>query len=48
MDADVVGLGHIMLLNLRELVEPVSRGLLIDDSSPDYPPLIDACNATHA
>lgn len=42
------GLGHIMLINLKELVDPVSRGLLIDDSSPDYPPLIDACDATHA
>jgi hypothetical protein len=43
-----IGLGHIMLINIRELVEPVSRGLLVDDSNPDYPPLLDACDATHA
>lgn len=43
-----IGLGHIMLINLQELVEPVSRGLLVDDSSPDYPPLIEACDVTHA
>jgi hypothetical protein len=42
------GLGHIMLINLQQIVEPVSRGLLVDDSSPDYPPLIDACDVTHA
>ncbi|MCC6629029.1 MAG: CehA/McbA family metallohydrolase [Chloroflexi bacterium] len=39
-----MGLGHIMLVNLRELVEPMSRGVLVDDSSPDYPPLLDACD----
>jgi hypothetical protein len=41
-----IGLGHIMLINIRQLVEPVSRGVLVDDASPDYPPLIDACDAT--
>lgn len=40
-----IGLGHIMLINLQRLVEPVSRGILVDDSSPDYPPLVDACDA---
>jgi hypothetical protein len=39
-----IGLGHIMLINLREVVEPISRGLLVDDASPDYPPLVDACH----
>jgi hypothetical protein len=39
-----IGYGHIMLINIRELVEPMSRGLLVDDASPDYPPLIDACD----
>jgi hypothetical protein len=43
-----IGLGHIMLINLKELVEPVSRGILVDDASPDYPPLVDACDATRA
>ncbi|HEY3080067.1 MAG TPA: CehA/McbA family metallohydrolase [Chloroflexota bacterium] len=40
-----IGLGHIMLINLQRLVEPLSRGVLVDDSSPDYPPLVDACEA---
>jgi hypothetical protein len=39
-----IGYGHIMLINIRELVEPMSRGVLVDDASPDYPPLIDACD----
>src|SRR5512132_1140436 len=39
-----IGLGHIMLLNIRELVEPVSRGVLVDDANQDYPPLVDACD----
>ena len=42
-----IGLGHIMLINLRRRVEPVSRGVLVDDASPDYPPLIDACDDAH-
>jgi hypothetical protein len=40
-----IGLGHIMLISLREVVQPVSRGVLVDDASPDYPPLVDACDA---
>ncbi|MBI2940862.1 MAG: CehA/McbA family metallohydrolase [Chloroflexi bacterium] len=43
-----VGLGHIMLINIDQVVEPISRGLLVDESSPDYPPLIDACDAARA
>jgi hypothetical protein len=43
-----IGLGHIMLINIRELVEPMSRGLLVDDASPDYPPLVDACDTARA
>src|SRR5688500_7720964 len=38
------GYGHVMLLGLQRLVEPVSRGALVDDFSSDYPPLIDACD----
>ena len=41
---DVTGYGHVMLLNLRNLVEPISRGLLVDPFAPDYPPLTYACN----
>jgi len=42
-----IGLGHVMLVNLRELVEPISRGILVDSSNPDYPPLVDACDNAH-
>jgi hypothetical protein len=42
------GYGHLMLVNLERIVEPLSRGLLVDDASPDYPPLIDACREAHA
>ena len=38
------GYGHVMLLNLRNLVEPVSRGDLISAFDPDYPPLCYACD----
>jgi hypothetical protein len=37
-----------MLINIQQIVEPVSRGILVDDSSPDYPPLIDACDGARA
>jgi hypothetical protein len=43
-----IGLGHIMLINLQQPVEPLSRGLLVDDASPDYPPLVDACDSARA
>ena len=39
-----IGYGHIMLVNIQQLVEPMSRGILVDDASPDYPPLVDACD----
>ena len=42
-----IGYGHIMLLSIRNIVEPVSRGLLVDRSDPDYPPLCYACDDTH-
>ncbi len=40
-----IGYGHVMLVRLQEQVEPLSRGVLVDESAPDYPPLIDACAA---
>ena len=43
-----IGLGHIMLINIPQVVEPISRGLLVDEASPDYPPLVDACAETRA
>jgi hypothetical protein len=42
-----MGYGHIMLLRIREVVEPISRGVLVDDLDPDYPPLCYACDAAH-
>ena len=42
-----IGYGHIMLVNIKQVVEPISRGVLVDDSSPDYPPLVDACDLAH-
>jgi hypothetical protein len=42
-----IGYGHVMLLGLQRLVEPVSRGILVDDFDPDYPPLVDACDEAH-
>jgi hypothetical protein len=41
------GYGHIMLLRIKETVEPVSRGYLVDELDPDYPPLCYACDDTH-
>ncbi|MGF1616565.1 MAG: CehA/McbA family metallohydrolase [Acidimicrobiia bacterium] len=38
------GYGHVMLLNIRNIVDPVSSGLLVDAFSPDYPPLSYACD----
>jgi hypothetical protein len=33
-----------MLLNIRNVVDPVSRGVLVDSLEPDYPPLSYACD----
>ena len=38
------GYGHIMLLNIKNVVDPVSRGVLVDSFDPDYPPLSYACD----
>ena len=42
-----IGYGHVMFLNIRNVVHPVSRGLLVDAFDPDYPPLSYACDDTH-
>ena len=43
-----IGYGHLMLVNLEKLVEPLSRGsVLVSDGAPDYPPLIDAADEAH-
>jgi hypothetical protein len=38
------GYGHVMFLRIRNLVQPVSRGMLVDNLDPDYPPLCFACD----
>ena len=42
-----LGYGHVMLLSIRNVVDPVSRGLLVDAFDPDYPPLSYACDDAH-
>ena len=39
-----IGYGHVMFINIRNLVDPVSRGTLVSDLDPDYPPLCWACD----
>ena len=39
-----IGYGHVMLLNIHNQVEPLSRGLIVDQLDPDYPPLSYACD----
>ncbi|MBE3119707.1 MAG: CehA/McbA family metallohydrolase, partial [Candidatus Atribacteria bacterium] len=34
-----IGYGHVLLLKLNSPVLPISRGLLVDEGTPDYPPL---------
>lgn len=41
------GYGHIMLLGIKDVVEPLSRGYLVDETDPDYPPLCYACDDAH-
>jgi len=41
------GYGHIMLLRIKVTVEPISRGYLVDELDPDYPPLCYACDDAH-
>ena len=47
-EAWTIGYGHLMLINIARLVEPLSRGVLVDDAAPDYPPLLDACDEARA
>lgn len=42
-----IGYGHVMFLKIRNIVEPVSRGVLVGDFDPDYPPLCYVCDDTH-
>ena len=42
-----IGYGHVMLLSIKNPVEPVSRGVLVDAFDPDYPPISYACDDAH-
>ena len=42
-----IGYGHIMLIRLKNRVDPLSRGLLVGPGDPDYPPLSYACDEAH-
>ena len=42
-----IGYGHVMFIHLRAAVQPVSRGLLVHENDPDYPPLCYACDEAH-
>ena len=42
-----IGYGHVMFLSIQNMVEPVSRGALVDAFDPDYPPLCYACDDAH-
>jgi len=42
-----IGYGHIMLLDIKNAVDPLSRGLLVDAFDADYPPLSYACDDAH-
>ncbi|MBM4436483.1 MAG: hypothetical protein FJ029_04450, partial [Actinobacteria bacterium] len=44
MDYGGFGYGHVMFINIRNIVDPVSRGTLVNDLDPDYPPLCWACD----
>ena len=44
MDYGSFGYGHVMFIDIKNLVDPVSRGMLRNDLDPDFPPLCWACD----
>ena len=44
MDYGSFGYGHVMFIDIKNLVDPVSRGTLKSDLDPDFPPLCWACD----
>ena len=42
--SDSIGFGHVMLLNINNVIDPVSTGVLVDKFEPDYPPLTYVCD----
>jgi len=43
-DSYSIGYGHVMLLNINNVVDPISTGILVDKFEPDYPPLTYVCD----
>jgi hypothetical protein len=43
-----IGYGHVLFMNIPELITPVSTGLLIADNAPDYPTLTPLCRRARA
>ena len=41
------GFGHVLMMNVRNVIKPGSRGLLVDAFAADYPPISYACDDTH-
>jgi len=39
--------GHLCLLNIKEIIPPISTGLLAGKSCPDYPPNLYVCDEAH-
>ena len=48
MDYGGFGYGHVMLINIHNLIDPVSTGTLVSDFAPDYPPLCYVCDDANA
>ena len=42
-DTFTAGFGHVMLIGITTPILPISRGILVADDAPDYPPLIGVC-----
>ena len=42
-----IGYGHVMFIRLEQAVLPVSRGMLVAEGDPDFPPLCYACDEAH-
>lgn len=43
-----IGYGHILLLGIQQPVRPLSRGLLVGATTPDYPPLCQDLDGSRA
>jgi len=43
-ELDSIGYGHVMLLDINNVISPISTGVLVDKFEPDYPPLTYVCD----